>query len=252
VIASAGEVRGLVTSRGAIDAPAVVLTGGIWTSQLAASVGVNVPIMPVVLSQCETEPLEPLFGPTLRCFPFGARQRPDGRISLSAGMNTIVDHYLSLASLRNLGLWSSRFLANRQAIRLRVDWPRLASELRSRSVGAAGHMDRVTERQPNRKLMEASLAAAAAMIPRLHDARIARSWTGVVDMSPDGLPIIDARTGVEGLVVVSGLSGHGLALGPAIGRIAADLAVDGTTMQPLDAFSLRRFDGDVPVPKKML
>jgi glycine/D-amino acid oxidase-like deaminating enzyme len=100
--------------------------------------------------------------------------------------------------------------------------------------------------------MDASLAAAARMIPRLREVRVTRYWAGVIDMSPDGLPIVDASTGVDGLVVVTGLSGHGLALGPAIGRIAADLASDGRSDRPIDAFALRRFDGETPVPKKML
>jgi sarcosine oxidase subunit beta len=246
IVESGGAVRGLATSRGVIDTPAVVVAGGVWTAQLAASVGVDVPVMPVALSQCETEPVETLIGPTLRCFDFGARQRPSGQLSMSAGMNTIVDHYLSLASLRHARTWTRRYLANRRAIRLRVDWSRLAHELRRRAVAHA------VERAANRKLMDASLEAATRMIPRLREVRITRYWTGVIDISPDGLPILDASTGVDGLVVVTGLSGHGLALGPAIGRIAADLATDGRTDRPIDAFALRRFEGETPVPKKML
>jgi sarcosine oxidase subunit beta len=252
IVDSGGAVKGLETSRGAIAAAAVIVTGGIWTAHLAATVSVQVPVMPVALSQCETEPLEPLLGPTLRCFDFGARQRPNGPISMSGGMNTIVDHYLSLASLRHVRTWTRRYLANRKAIRLHVDWLRLARELRLRSAGAAEHMALPVERDANRKLMDASLEAAGRMIPRLRDVRIIRYWAGVVDMSPDGLPILDGSTGLDGLVVVTGLSGHGLALGPAIGRIAADLATEGRTDRPIDAFSLRRFEGDTPIPKKML
>lgn len=246
VVHDAGAVKGVVTSRGTIHAPAVVLTGGVWTAQLAGTAGVDVSVMPVALSQCETEPIEPLIGPTLRCFDFGARQRPNGQLSMSAGMNTVVDHYVSLASLRHARMWTRRYLANRRAIRLRVDWSRLARELRGRAVAQS------VERPANRKLMDASLAAAARMIPRLREVRITRYWAGVIDMSPDGLPVLDAATGVDGLVVVTGLSGHGLALGPAIGRIAAELAVGGRTDQPIDAFSLRRFEGETPIPKKML
>jgi sarcosine oxidase, subunit beta len=249
IVDSGGAVKGLETSRGAI---AVIVTGGIWTAHLAATVSVQVPVVPVALSQCETEPLEPLLGPTLRCFDFGARQRPNGPISMSGGMNTIVDHYLSLASLRHVRTWTGGYLANRKAIRLHVDWLRLARELRLRSAGAAEHMALPVERDANRKLMDASLEAAGRMIPRLRDVRIIRYWAGVVDMSPDGLPILDGSTGLDGLVVVTGLSGHGLALGPAIGRIAADLATEGRTDRPIDAFSLRRFEGDTPIPKKML
>ena len=209
------------------------MTGGIWTAALAATAGVHVPVMPVALSQCETEPVEPLLAPTLRCFDFGARQRPNGQLSMSAGINTVVDHYLSLASLRHARTWTRRYLANRKAIRLRV--------------GRRGQ-----ERPANRALMDASLTAAANMIPRLRDVRITRYWAGVIDMSPDGLPILDGATGVDGLVVVTGLSGHGLALGPAIGRIAAELATDGRTTRAIEAFSLRRFAGATPIPTKML
>src|SRR5438067_503110 len=240
-----GRAQGAIRVQGREPAElplAIVVTGGIWTGRLAATAGVDLPVMPVALSQCETEPVEPLIAPTLRCFDFGARQRPNGQLSMSAGMNTIVDHYLSLASLRHARTWTGRYLANRTAIRLRVDW----SRLRGRSPAHA------VERAANRKLMDASLAAAARMIPRLREVRVTRYWAGVIDVSPDGLPIVDASTGVDGLVVVTGLSGHGLALGPAIGRIAADLASDGRSDRPIDAFALRRFDGETPVPKKML
>jgi sarcosine oxidase subunit beta len=252
IVESGGAVMGLATSRGTVDAPAVIVTGGIWTAHLAATAGLQVPVMPVALSQCETEPVEPLIGPTLRCFEFGARQRPNGKISMSAGMNTIVDHYLSLASLRHARTWTRRYLANRKAIRLHLDWPRLGRELRGRPVAAAEHVARPVERDANRTLMDASLEAAGRMIPRLRDVRITRYWAGVIDMSPDGLPILDGSTGLDGLVLVTGLSGHGLALGPAIGRIAADLATEGRTDSNIDAFSLRRFKGDTPIPKKML
>ena len=71
-------------------------------------------------------------------------------------------------------------------------------------------------------------------------------------MSPDGLPIIDGFAGPDGLMLISGLSGHGFALGPAIGRSAAELILDGRSMLPLEPFRLERFRRRVPVPKKML
>ena len=57
-----------------------------------------------------------------------ARQTPFGGLIASgwqtAGlmMRLVVDHYLSLASLRHLRTWTPRYLGNRKAIRLRVDW----------------------------------------------------------------------------------------------------------------------------------
>jgi sarcosine oxidase subunit beta len=67
------------------------------------------------------------------------------------------------------------------------------------------------------------------------------------------LPIIDGQVGPEGLVFVTGLSGHGLALGPVIGEITADLALDGATQRPIHPFRLARFREErVQLPDKMI
>jgi glycine/D-amino acid oxidase-like deaminating enzyme len=42
-------------------------------------------------------------------------------------------------------------------------------------------------------------------------------------------------------VCVTGLSGHGLALGPVLGEITADLALDGAIQRPIHPFRLARF-----------
>ncbi len=75
----------------------------------------------------------------------------------------------------------------------------------------------------------------------------------MIDMSPDGLPIIDGDVGAEGMVIVTGLSGHGLALAPVIGEIVADLALEGETARPVRPFRLARFrEESVPAPEKMI
>ena len=49
------------------------------------------------------------------------------------------------------------------------------------------------------------------------------AWAGYVDLTPDGLPVIDRPAGLEGLFVVTGLSGHGFGTGPAAGLLASQL-----------------------------
>jgi sarcosine oxidase subunit beta len=71
-------------------------------------------------------------------------------------------------------------------------------------------------------------------------------------MTPDGLPVVDHRCGPDGLTVVTGLCGHGLAIGPVLGEIAADLVLNGATRRPIDPFSLARFDGEVTSPEVMI
>lgn len=46
--------------------------------------------MPVAMSELETERVKPILAPAIRAFGFGARQRPDGRTVVSAGLNAKV------------------------------------------------------------------------------------------------------------------------------------------------------------------
>jgi len=64
-----GVIKGVVTDRGRIDCERVVLCGGQWTRALAATVGVNVPLVSVEHQYVITEPLSPAVPrdlPTLR------------------------------------------------------------------------------------------------------------------------------------------------------------------------------------------
>lgn len=253
LLADGGAVRGVETDRGAIEAGAVVVAAGIWTPYLSASAGVQVPVMPVALSEAETVPVAPLFEQTIRAFGFGGRQRPDGRVVFSAGINTTVDHAVTLYDLRHLRLWVPRLLRHWKDVNLSLDLRRVGAQLRRGSALAPELIDPAPDPPPNVPAMDAALASARRLIPGLAGVPIARRWAGMVDMSPDGLPIVDAHAGPDRLVVVTGLSGHGLTLGPVLGEIAADLALTGRTPRPVHPFRLARFgEGTVPIPAKMI
>ncbi|MEV4862823.1 N-methyl-L-tryptophan oxidase [Streptomyces ossamyceticus] len=50
-------------------------------------------------------------------------------------------------------------------------------------------------------------------------------------------PLVGPLPGAENVVLLAGFSGHGFKLAPAFGDIAADLALDGTSAQPIDFIS---------------
>jgi glycine/D-amino acid oxidase-like deaminating enzyme len=231
-----------------------VVTAGVWTPHLMATVGVDVPIMPVVHGQAESSPTNVRIGPTLRAFGFGFRQRTDGRLVLSAGINARVEHRITLADTRNVRLWASRYRHNRGNVRLRFDPALTLRQVRDRDRLSTAHIPVATEPPaPRRADVDGALAALQRALPALTGVGIERYWSGLLDVSPDGLPIIDHRAGPEGVVFVTGLSGHGLALGPVNGEICADLALDGATERPIHPFRLARFSEErVPTPTKMI
>ncbi|WNJ90281.1 FAD-binding oxidoreductase [Bosea sp. 685] len=128
--------------------------------------------------------------------------------------------------------------AGRQEIdgRLRVttgigDWPHepgswSPDNLAPRAADIATLIDRVTQ-----------------VLPVMADAGVSRIWGGLIDLTPDALPAIDAHTGIDGLVVAAGFSGHGFGIGPITGEILADLALMRQPRFDLSPFRLGRFAG---------
>lgn len=79
------------------------------------------------------------------------------------------------------------------------------------------------------------------VVPCLRDAPVEQVWAGLIDKTPDALPVLDGVAGVAGLVVGMGFSGHGFCLGPVSGRILADLVMGRAPAFELGAFTLGRF-----------
>jgi glycine/D-amino acid oxidase-like deaminating enzyme len=84
--------------------------------------------------------------------------------------------------------------------------------------------------------------------PGFTDAAISSSYAGCYDVTPDWNPVI-STAGLDGLVVAAGFSGHGFKIAPAVGRLVADLVVDGHSNDPRvpqSDFRLSRFaEGDL-------
>jgi sarcosine oxidase subunit beta len=87
----------------------------------------------------------------------------------------------------------------------------------------------------------AALTRGIEVLPALADAGVARVWGGLLDMTPDALPIVERAPALDGLVIAAGFSGHGFCLGPVTGQIVRDLVLDGTTAFPIQPFRRDRF-----------
>lgn len=93
--------------------------------------------------------------------------------------------------------------------------------------------------RPTFTQIQAAITRTIRVLPSFAQVRMATSWGGLIDQSPDALPVFD--TPREGLVMAAGFSGHGFCLGPITGEILADLAVEGETGHPIAPFALSRF-----------
>jgi sarcosine oxidase, subunit beta len=83
---------------------------------------------------------------------------------------------------------------------------------------------------------------AAYRVPDLEKARIVRGWAGLYEISPDNHAILGLVPQIEGLVLANGFSGHGFQHSPAVGKLIAELIVDGrTTSLDISSLSIERF-----------
>lgn len=97
--------------------------------------------------------------------------------------------------------------------------------------------------------LEEIIQIAAERIPCLSDVRIdpALCWAGLYEMSPDKHAILGPAPGCPNLYLVNGSSGHGVMHSPALGKLLAEIILDGKASS-LDTFPLRpsRFaEGDL-------
>lgn len=65
--------------------------------------------------------------------------------------------------------------------------------------------------------------AAFELLPRLADLPIERHWAGLRPGSPEGTPVIGAHPDIDNLYINAGHFRNGVVLGPASGRLLADL-----------------------------
>ncbi len=87
------------------------------------------------------------------------------------------------------------------------------------------------------------------VLPIVAATKVARSWGGLIDLTPDHLPVIDAPDTHPGLVVAAGFSGHGFGIGPVTGALAAELAMARAPAHDLSAFRLARFGSHDAAPQ---
>ena len=83
----------------------------------------------------------------------------------------------------------------------------------------------------------------SAVVPAFAGAAIDAIWAGLIDLTPDALPVIDTPPQVEGLVMAMGFSGHGFCLGPITGKILAGLVQGHAPELDITPFRLARFEG---------
>lgn len=91
------------------------------------------------------------------------------------------------------------------------------------------------------KLAE-SADTVLSFFPQLKNVRIVRAWAGIEAFMPDNIPVIGASQIHDNAYHAFGFSAHGFQLSPIVGRIMAELILDGRSTLPIEPFAIGRFN----------
>ncbi|KJR46435.1 Sarcosine oxidase beta subunit [Desulfosporosinus sp. I2] len=94
----------------------------------------------------------------------------------------------------------------------------------------------------DKSMAEDFFQTAMETIPSTINIKWLRTYTGICEQTPDFHPIIGEAPELKGFFLANGFSGCGFMHAPAIGRIVADLILQGKTDRiDLSSFQLDRF-----------
>ena len=107
--------------------------------------------------------------------------------------------------------------------------------------GGAGLALDADRARSDRTAMTALFEQAIALLPGLRHAHVIRTWSGTEGYLPDRQPVLGPSATTPGLLHGFGFAGAGFQIGPAAGEVLAELARDGRSATPIDAFAITRF-----------
>ncbi len=246
---AAGRIAGVVTEAGRVRATCVVVAGGAWSRLLLARHGVAIPQLSVRSSAVATQALPMVHEGQVSLPGVAFRRRADGGYTLaSGGRNALYVGRDAFASLLDYmpalrrEPFGTGFMAAAPS-----GFPDAWGTQRRWSLDAASPFERmrILSPAPSAARIAAAVSRFSALFPGLGPVRARIAWAGMIDAMPDVVPVIDA-TGLAGLVIATGMSGHGFGIGPVVGQIAARLATGQTPGFDISRFRAARFtDGSV-------
>ncbi|MEM7018175.1 MAG: FAD-binding oxidoreductase [Pseudomonadota bacterium] len=249
VLCADNTVQGVATELGEVKAEQVVIAGGAWSRRLLKPLGIKLPQNAIRSTVIRTTPAPQFTQATGWASGTAFRQDVNGQFILAAGAKSTYDVNLdALTDWLSFGSSAWRF---RRQLKLSVGKP-LLRDLAALIPGTQAHRSiwsalRTNEPPPDLNAAAPNLQGFQQLFPQFENLAVDKIWAGNIDMTPDQAPVLDAQAGIDGLIIATGFSGHGFAMGPGGGH-ATSLLLQGKTPKPeLHGFRLSRFaENDLP------
>lgn len=241
----AGAIAGVVTEHGRIACDQVVVSAGAWSSLFLRRHGVEIPQLAVKSTVARTAPMDEFFSGNAADEDFALRRRRDGGYSISVGGTN--PFYLGPDAFRRFRTYLPQLAHNWRTVRLKpaapTGFPDAWGTKRKWSEDEVTPFEqtRVLEPAPVKSEVTNMRSAFAKRFKNIGAPEIRTAWAGMIDAMPDVVPIVDRVPGTDGLIIATGMSGHGFGIGPGFGDVIARMAANDEQQHDLRRFRFNRF-----------
>ncbi|RWN67669.1 MAG: FAD-binding oxidoreductase [Mesorhizobium sp.] len=248
---SGGRISGVWTERGHIATSNVLVASGAWTSLFLRAHGISIPQLSVRSTVAATEPMPEIYAGAATDEHIAFRRRQDGGYTLASGGASQL--YVGPDAFRHAIKYVPALRANPLGTRYLpaapMGYPDAWSTPRKWDATQESPFERmrILNPAPEPSGLRSIERGFRELFPQVKDVRLKASWAGMIDAMPDVVPIVDRVAEIPGLVVATGMSGHGFGIGPGMGRVVSDLIQGNEVGHNLNRFRISRFSDGSPI-----
>lgn len=236
------SIASVVTERGRVRTSAVVCAAGAWCSLFLSNLGISLPQLAVKGSVFRTARVpDSILDGTAGIGDLFVRRRADGGLTIGS---TEMSHFIGPSSVR----YGLKFLPSLDsASDLKFVLGKDPTQRRLLDAKIQGDRPTVFEQHrvlnpaPSRSVLRSTEERLRKRIPEIGGIEIEQAWAGMIDATPDVVPVMDHIPSIDGLFLATGFSGHGFGIGPGAGKVMAQLVMGEKPPHDLSRFRFSRF-----------
>lgn len=244
-----GRLSAVVTEHGSIQTSTVLCAAGAWTSMFCRSLGITVPQLRVRGTVARTAPADVILNGNLFDHKIGIRRRQDGGYTIAHG--TILDHFITPSTFRFAFKFLPALVHELSSLRISFGRPfldELATPVKwPLDEESPFERIRVLNPEPNPTVLRNIRKNCDEVFPQLAGISIVESWAGMVETTPDVVPVMGEHESIPGFYIATGLSGHGFGIGPGAGKALAAMLTGTDVGIDMSPFRLNRFFDGSPM-----
>ncbi|MFK7957573.1 MAG: NAD(P)/FAD-dependent oxidoreductase [Lysobacterales bacterium] len=236
-----GKVSAVVTEDGAVATDRVLCAGGVWSKLFLSNLGIALPQLAVKGTVVRTQPGPEIFGGAAALGDIFVRRRQDSGYTVASGLT---EHTIGADSVR----FAPKFIPSLAstsdiAFRLGRDGTQQGIMKNRWKADETSPFEqcRVLNPAPSTSGLKKIQSNLQQRAPAISNLAHVQSWAGMIDATPDVVPVMDRIDALPGLFLAIGFSGHGFGIGPGAGRVMAQLITGESPPFDLQRFRYTRF-----------